>query len=36
LKNHDVVEYWKSTPYPLNFMDEYKLAQDFRAGSGAR
>jgi hypothetical protein len=29
LKHHDVMEYWKSTPYPLNFMDDYKLAQSF-------
>jgi Helicase conserved C-terminal domain len=25
----DVVEYWKSTPYPLNLMDDYQLAQEF-------
>jgi hypothetical protein len=25
----DVVEYWKSTPYALNLMDEYKLVKDF-------
>lgn len=31
LKSRDVVEYWKSAPYPLNFMDGYQLAQDFEA-----
>ena len=25
LEHHDVVEYWKSAPHILNFMDEYKL-----------
>ena len=29
LEHHDVVEYWKSAPYVLNFMDEYKLKRDF-------
>lgn len=29
LKSGDVVEYWKSAPYPLNFMDNYQLARDF-------
>jgi hypothetical protein len=29
LKHHDIMEYWKSTPFPLNFMDDYKLAQSF-------
>jgi hypothetical protein len=29
LRSHDVVEYWKSAPFPLNFMDGYQLAQDF-------
>lgn len=25
----DTVEYWKSSPYPLNFMDDYKLVRLF-------
>jgi Helicase conserved C-terminal domain len=25
----DTIEYWKSAPYPLNFMDEYLLAKGF-------
>ena len=31
LDHPDVLEYWKSAPYPLNFMDEgdYKLKRDF-------
>ena len=29
LKHHDIMEYWKSTPYPLNFMDDYTLAESF-------
>lgn len=37
LHHPDVLEYWKSAPYLLNFMDSYKLKQDFRdaASSGA-
>lgn len=31
LKHHDIVEYWKSAPYILNFMDNYALKQDFAA-----
>lgn len=27
LGHHDTLEYWKSSPYLLNFMDEYKLKQ---------
>jgi len=30
----DVVEYWKSAPYLLNFMDGYKLKQAFLAARG--
>lgn len=26
----DVLEYWKSSPYLLNFMDDYKLKQQFK------
>ena len=29
LEHHDIVEYWKSAPYVLNFMDEYKLKREF-------
>ncbi|WP_354699055.1 DNA helicase [Paraconexibacter sp. AEG42_29] len=29
IKSQDVVEYWKSCPYPLNFMDGYKFAERF-------
>jgi hypothetical protein len=29
LEHHDTLEYWKSAPYLLNFMDEYKLKHDF-------
>jgi Helicase conserved C-terminal domain len=31
LDHHDVVGYWKSTPYILNFMDDYKLKRDFES-----
>jgi len=32
LLDHDsVIEYWKSAPYLLNFMDDYKLKRDFKA-----
>ena len=31
LEHHDIVEYWKSAPYVLNFMDDYKLKRDFAA-----
>ena len=27
----DVIDYWKSAPYLLNFMDEYKLKEEFAA-----
>lgn len=30
LRHSDVLEYWKSAPYLLNFMDSYKLKQDLR------
>lgn len=26
---HDAIEYWKSSPYPLNFMDAYVLSDRF-------
>ena len=29
LNHPDVVEHWKSSPYPLNFMDEYQLKRKF-------
>jgi hypothetical protein len=35
LNSHDVVEYWKSAPFPLNFMDEYQLAKDFETAVDA-
>ena len=31
LEHGDIVEYWKSAPYLLNFMDEYELKKSFRA-----
>jgi Helicase conserved C-terminal domain len=36
LKARDVVEFWKSAPYPLNLMDDYVLSREFevRAASG--
>ena len=33
LDHHDVIEYWKSAPYLLNFMDEYKLKRAFSAAA---
>jgi hypothetical protein len=33
LDHHDVVEYWKSAPYVLNFMDDYKLKRDFETSA---
>ena len=30
LGTHDMVEYWKSAPYLLNFMDEYELKKIFK------
>lgn len=29
LEHPDIVEHWKSSPYVLNFMDDYKLKRDF-------
>jgi hypothetical protein len=29
LGSRDALEYWKSSPYPLNFMDKYELKNDF-------
>lgn len=34
LRQGDIVEYWKSAPYLLNFMDEYELKKRFRAAIG--
>ncbi|MCC7137589.1 MAG: hypothetical protein IT460_04075 [Planctomycetes bacterium] len=31
----DVVEYWKSSPYVLNFMDDYQLRKAFERGAKA-
>jgi hypothetical protein len=38
LDHPDVLEYWKSAPYPLNFMDDgdYKLKRDFTAAADER
>lgn len=30
----DTLEYWKSAPYLLNFMDAYQFKQDFKAAQG--
>ena len=30
VEHHDVVEYWKSSPYLMNFMDEYQLKEAFK------
>ena len=29
ISHSDAMEYWKSSPYPLNFMDDYALSRDF-------
>jgi hypothetical protein len=29
IEHHDVIEYWKSAPYLLNFMDDYQLKESF-------
>lgn len=31
IDHSDALEYWKSSPYLLSFMDDYKLKEDFRA-----
>ena len=31
IEEGDVVEYWKSSPYLFNFMDDYKLKKSFKA-----
>lgn len=31
IEEGDVVEYWKSSPYLFNFMDDYKLKKTFKA-----
>jgi hypothetical protein len=36
LEQGDLVEYWKSAPYLLNFMDAYALKQALRDGIGDR
>jgi hypothetical protein len=33
LDHGEIVEYWKSAPYLLNFMDEYELKKSFNAAS---
>ncbi|HEV3313040.1 MAG TPA: helicase-related protein, partial [Chloroflexota bacterium] len=33
LDSNDPLEYWKSAPYLLNFMDNYKVKQEFRKRS---
>ncbi len=35
LDHGEIVEYWKSAPYLLNFMDEYELKKSFRAAVGS-
>lgn len=35
-ESHDPVEFWKSAPYLLNLMDDYKLKRDFRGLVGSR
>jgi hypothetical protein len=34
LNSHDPVEYWKSSPYLLNFMKEYELKRRFESHAG--
>lgn len=34
VEHGDTMEYWKSAPYLLNFMDEYKLKEAFRDAIG--
>ena len=36
LDEPDPLEYWKSSPYPLNFMDEYKLKKSFASAINAK
>jgi hypothetical protein len=36
LDTGDVLEYWKSAPYLLNFMDDYKLVRTLERAVGAR
>jgi hypothetical protein len=31
--NGSIIEYWKSAPYPLNFMDKYALKEDFKSAA---
>lgn len=35
LNSHDPVEYWKSSPYLLNFMKEYELKRRFESHAGS-
>jgi hypothetical protein len=30
MEHRDIVEYWKSSPYLLNFMDQYKFKESFK------
>lgn len=32
IEHHDVIEYWKSAPYLLNFMDDYQFKELFTKG----
>lgn len=32
LKQHDTMEYWKSSPYLLSFMESYSLKQNLKDG----
>ncbi|MBI1873441.1 MAG: hypothetical protein HYS05_06060 [Acidobacteria bacterium] len=34
LDHHDIIEYWKSAPYLLNFMDDYELKEAFKEAVG--
>jgi hypothetical protein len=29
IEHHDIIEYWKSAPYLLNFMDDYQFKESF-------
>ena len=35
LEQENTIEYWKSAPYLLNFMDNYKLKSEFEKGIGS-
>ncbi|HVZ31822.1 MAG TPA: hypothetical protein VG963_05320, partial [Polyangiaceae bacterium] len=34
IEHHDIVEYWKSSPYLLNFMDDYRFKELFAEALG--